>query len=126
MAVPPSSQTTRQVLKAELDRWVAHQGNTNTLPPAPPGQRNKWNALALKPLRDKVEDHQVDAIIEALGFVLGAEAVTTLLDALHLSPQAAKERQLTTAMWILRGGLADITASHRPKTNKKPRRPQTT
>lgn len=117
---------TRQVLKADLDRWLAHQGNADAPPPERPGQRNKWNALALEPLRDKLEDYQMDTLIEALGFVLGAEAVTTLLDALHLSPEAAKERQLTTAMWILRGGLADITANNKPKPNKKPQRPQST
>lgn len=116
----------RQVLKADLDRRFAHQGNPDVPSPARPAQRNKWNALALKPLRQKLEDYQVDALIEALGFVLGAEAVTTLLDALHLSPEAAKERQLTTAMWILRGGLADITANDKPEASEKPQRSQTT
>lgn len=116
----------RQVLKADLERWFSQQSGDGAPAPARPGQRNKWNALALDPLRDKLEDYQVDTLVEALGFVLGAEAVTTLLDALHLSPEAAKERQLTTAMWILRGGLADITANGNPEPNKKPRRPRST
>ncbi len=87
-----------------------------------PGQRNKWNALALQPLRDRLEDHQVDSLVEALGFVVGVEAVVTLLDALRLSPEAAKERQLKTAMWILRGGLAEIAGPQTPKPPKKPPR----
>ena len=70
----------------------------------------------------KLEDFQVDSLIEALGFVVGTEAVVTLLDVLELSPNAAKERQLTTAMWILRGGLADIATSERPNPKKSSRR----
>jgi AcrR family transcriptional regulator len=98
----------RQVMRTVLERWFAVQGDEGT-PRQRPGQRNKWNALALQPLRDVLEDDQVDSLIEALGFVVGVEAVTVLLDVLDLSPDAAKERQLTTAMWILRGGLAEIT-----------------
>lgn len=110
---------TRQVMKASLDRWLAQQGSDREPRPVRPGQRNKWNALALQPLRDKLEDHQVDSLVEALGFVVGAEAVITLLDALQLSPEAAKERQLTTAMWILRGGLAEIAETEKPRPTKK-------
>lgn len=116
--------TARQVLKASLDRWLAAEDDDKLPTPARPGQRNKWNALALEPLRDQLEDYQVDALVEALGFVVGAEAVTTLLDVLHLSPQAAKERQLTTAMWILRGGLAEMATAQKPKPNNKPKRPR--
>ncbi len=98
----------RQVMKTSIDRWFASRGVPEDERPVRPGLRNKWYALALQPLRDSLEDHQVDGLIEALGFVVGTEAVITLLDALHLSPEAAKERQLTTALWILRGGLAEI------------------
>jgi len=108
----------RQMIKSSLDRWFATQGTDDERQSARPGQRNKWNALALAPLRDTFEDHQVDALVEALGFVVGTEAVLTLLDVLHLSPEAAKERQLTTALWILRGGLAEMTAAPKKKTGK--------
>ena len=109
---------TRQLMKTSLDRWFAQQGTGGVDRPVRPGQRNKWNDLALRPLRDKLEDHQVDALVEALGFVLGTEAAVTLLDALQLSPEAAKERQLTTALWILRGGLAEAAAPARSKPRK--------
>ena len=109
----------RQVMKTSIDRWFAQQDIDNEPRPVRPGQRNKWNALALQPLRDKLEDHQVDSLVEALGFVVGAEAVVTLLDVLHLSPEAAKERQLTTAMWILRGGLAEIAGAEKPKKKRR-------
>jgi AcrR family transcriptional regulator len=111
---------TRRVMKTSLDRWFAQQGDDHEPRPVRPGMRNKWNALALQPLRSTLEDHEVDALVEGLGFVVGAEAVMTLLDVLHLSPEAAKERQLTTAMWILRGGLADIAAAGTQK-RRKPR-----
>jgi AcrR family transcriptional regulator len=109
---------TRQAMKASLDRWFAQQASDREARPVRPGRRNKWNALALAPLRDRLEDHHVDSLVEALGFVVGAEATLTLLDALQLSPQAAKERQLTTALWILRGGLAEIAAAERPRTKR--------
>ncbi len=112
----------RQVIKTSLDRWFAQQGGDQPLRPVRPGQRNKWNALALEPLRDELEDFQVDSLIEALGFVVGTEAVVTLLDVLELSPDAAKERQLTTAMWIVRGGLADIGKPEKSDPKKRPRR----
>lgn len=113
----------RQVMRTSIDRWFAQQGTDGEARPGRPGQRNKWNALALQPLRGKLEDDQVDALVEALGFVVGAEAVITLFDALQLSPEAAKERQLMTAMWILRGGLAELAPAEKPEPKKKPRRP---
>lgn len=116
---------TRQVVKTSIDRWFAQQGVEGERRPVRPGQRNKWNALALEPLRDRLEDHQVDSMVEALGFVVGVEAVVTLLDALQLSPEAAKERQLTTALWILRGGLAEIAGSQTPNRTRKPLRRRT-
>jgi hypothetical protein len=114
----------RHVMKTSLDRWFAEQGNAGEPRPVRPGQRNKWNALALQPLRDKLEDHQVDSLVEALGFVVGVEAVIALLDALQLSPEVAKERQLRTAMWILRGGLGEMAGPEKTKPTNKPRRPQ--
>src|SRR5206468_1832495 len=104
----------RQVVRTSLDRWFAQQGSDGEPRAVRPGQRNKWNSLALQPLRDQLEDHQVDSLVEALGFVVGADAVVTLFDVLQLSPDAAKERQLTTAMWILRGGLAQFATAEKP------------
>ena len=110
----------RQTMKASLDRWFAAQSKEDEERERPvrPGLRNKWNSLALEPLRGVLEDDQVDALVEALGFVIGVEAVMTLFDVLHLSPEAAKQRQLTTALWILRGGLADF-ANAKPAPKKK-------
>jgi AcrR family transcriptional regulator len=109
----------RQMMKTSLDRWFTQQGSDEQPRPVRAGQRNKWNALALDPLRDELEDYEVDSLVEALGFVVGADAVPILLDVLNLSPQAAKERQLTTAMWILRGGLAEIAAAKKPKAKRR-------
>jgi AcrR family transcriptional regulator len=114
----------RQAMKASLDRWFAQLGDDQKPGPVRPGQRNKWNALALRPLRDRLEDYQVDSLVEALGFVLGAEAVVTLLDVLQLSPEAAKERQLTSALWMLRGGLAEFTTAKKAKLGPKRQPPR--
>lgn len=116
----------RQLMKTSLDRWFAQQGSEEAPRPVRPGQRNKWNALALEPLRDKLEDFEVDSLVEALGFVVGTEAVVVLLDALGLSPEAAKERQLMTATWVLRGGLAGMGRSEKPTLRKRSRRSSST
>jgi AcrR family transcriptional regulator len=100
----------RRSAKASLDRWFAQQGTDDADRSVRPGERVRWIALALQPLRTTLEDHQVDSIAEALAFVVGAEAVVTALDVLHLSPEAAKERMLVTTRWILRAGLAEAQA----------------
>ncbi len=109
----------RQLMKASLDRWFAEEATGGEPRRGRPGARNRWNALVLEPLRDELDDDEFDALVEALGFVVGTEAVITLLDVLKLSPEAAKERQLATARWILRGGLADVTTRRAAKPKKK-------
>jgi hypothetical protein len=47
------------------------------------------------------------------------EAAITLLDVLGLSPEAAKERTMTTAKWILRAGLDDAKRSASTRTRPK-------
>jgi AcrR family transcriptional regulator len=81
--------------------------------PTRPGQRNRWNALAVEPLRGALTDDEIDGLIEALGLAWGTEAAITLYDVLELEPEAAKQRMLTTCKWILRGALADARATAR-------------
>lgn len=109
----------RRAAKASLDGWFAQQARGEEPRSNRPRNRNRWNALALRPLRDQLEDHQVDAIVEALGLAWGSEPTITLLDVLDLSPEAAKERMLTAALWILRSGLAAANADRPPP---RPRR----
>lgn len=108
----------RQSAKASLDRWFAQQG-TDADRPVRPSERVRWIALALEPLHATLEDFEIDSIAEALAFVVGAEAVVTALDVLHLSPEAAKERMLVTARWVLRAGLADAGAGTAKPTSKE-------
>lgn len=110
----------RRATKAGLDRWFAQQGTDDVDRATRAGIRNKWIGVALEPLLGQLEDYQVDSIAEALGFVIGVEATITLLDVLGLSPEAAKERALVTARWILRAGLAEA-ASTKPVTKKRKR-----
>jgi AcrR family transcriptional regulator len=109
----------RQSAKASLDRWFAQQGTDDVDRPVRPSERVRWIALALEPLRTTLEDFEVDSIAEALAFVVGAEAVVTALDVLRLSPEAAKERMLVTARWVLRAGLADAGAGSAKPTARK-------
>jgi AcrR family transcriptional regulator len=109
----------RQSAKASLDRWFAQQGTDDPDRPVRPSERVQWIALALGPLRTTLEDFEVDSIAEALAFVIGAEAVVTALDVLHLSPEAGKDRMLTTARWVLRAGLAEANAGPRKRSARK-------
>jgi len=98
----------RQMAKTSLDRWFAQQRNGDTeRRPTRPGHRNRWNALVVEPLRGTLTDAELAGLIEALGLGWGTESVIVLYDVLHLEPEAAKHRMLTTCQWILRGALAD-------------------
>lgn len=98
----------RRSVKVSIESWFAQHARGEEDPQiARPRQRTRWNAFALEPLRGRLDDADVDALIEALGLVWGAEPAITYLDVLDLSPESAKERMLTTAMWILQAGLAD-------------------
>ncbi len=104
----------RQSAKTSLDKWFAQQGTADADRVTRPAERMRWIELALEPLRTTLQDRQVDSIAEALGLVIGAEAVVSALDVLHLSPQAAKERTVLTARWIVRAALAEADAGKSP------------
>lgn len=98
----------RQMAKTSLDRWFAQQRqNQRERRPTRPGRRNRWNALAVEPLRGMLTDAELAGLIEALGLAWGTESVIVLYDVLQLEPEAAKHRMLTTCRWILRGALTD-------------------
>lgn len=96
----------RRMIKTSLDRWAATQGAPADERPTRPGIRRRWIALALQPLRDELDGARVDEIEQGLAFLLGGETVVALVDAVQLTPEAAKQRQMTTALWILREGRA--------------------
>jgi AcrR family transcriptional regulator len=109
----------RQAMRAGIERWFAQQGTEAADRATRAGMRNKWIGRALDPLRGELEDFQLDSIAEGLAFVIGVEAVITLLDVLGLSPDAAKERTMTTARWILRAGLDEARHSAAPTKRRK-------
>lgn len=97
----------RQMAKTSLDRWFAQQRNGDSEQrPTRPGRRNRWNALAVEPLRGVLTDEELAGLIEALGLGWGTEAMIVLYDVLELDSEAAKHRMLTTCRWILQGALA--------------------
>ncbi len=109
----------RRSTKASIESWFAQHARGEEPHVARPRQRTRWNSLALEPLRGRVDDHHIDAMVEALSLVWGAEPVITYLDVLNLSPDAAKERMLSTARWIVRAGLAE--AARREPSSASPR-----
>jgi AcrR family transcriptional regulator len=106
----------RQMAKTSLDRWFAQQRNGGgERRPTRPGRRNRWNALAVEPLRGTLTDAELAGLIEALGLAWGTESMIALYDVLELEPDAAKQRMLTTCRWILRGALADAGRGSEPQ-----------
>ncbi len=105
----------RQATKAGLDRWFSQHGTEDVDRRTRAGIRNKWIGEVLEPLRGQLEDFEIDSIAEGLAYVIGGEAVITAFDVLGLSPEAAKERTMTTAKWILRAGLDEAKHPAAPK-----------
>jgi AcrR family transcriptional regulator len=99
----------RQAVRTGLERWFEGQGATEPVAALADG-RNGLNELVVAPLRGELDDARIDALVEALGVMVGPENVVTLIDVLHLTPEAAKERILTTARWLLHRWLAEASA----------------
>lgn len=98
----------RQMAKTSLDRWFAQQRHADSeRRPTRPARRNRWNALAIEPLRGDLSDDEVTGLAEALGLGWGTEAMIVLYDVLELNTEAAKHRMLNTCRWILQGALVD-------------------
>jgi AcrR family transcriptional regulator len=73
------------------------------------GRRNGLIREVLTPLMGALSEQDFDRIANALGLVLGTEAMIALTDAVGLDAPAAKVALLDAGRWLLAGALAELT-----------------
>lgn len=72
------------------------------------GRRITMIDVVVAPLRATLPAADVDRIAHALGMVVGAEVVISLIDALRLDVNDAKQTLLDANRWLLAGALAEL------------------
>lgn len=98
----------RWLTKSSLDRWFAQQNMPAAeRQPVREARRHRWNSLAIEPLRGRLSDEECERLVVALDLIWGPETVVALYDVSGIDSEAAKETQLRTGLWILRGAIAD-------------------
>jgi AcrR family transcriptional regulator len=99
----------RRATQIALERWL-RQGEAVEHRPAPEraGQRDVLAREVLAPVAGRVPEHDVDRIANALGLVLGSEAMIAVTDALGHDVPAAKNALLDAGRWILAGALSEL------------------
>lgn len=76
--------------------------------PVRQGRRIAMIDVVLAPLRDTLPAADIERIAHALGMVVGAEVVLSLIDALNLDVDVAKHTLLDANRWLLAGALAEL------------------
>ena len=77
--------------------------------PVRQGRRTAMIDTVLAPLRTTLPDQDIERIAHALGMVVGAEIVLSLIDALNLDTDTAKQTLLDANRWLLAGALTELT-----------------
>ena len=79
------------------------------------GRRNDYIALVVEPLHGLLTDDDVDRIADALGVVVGTDAMLALTDGVGLDGDDAKRGMLDAARWLLTGALAELDPANRQR-----------
>jgi hypothetical protein len=105
----------RRVAQIALEQWFRQRDAADGHPiPHRAVRRNVLIAEVLSPLAGTLPEQDVDRIANALGLVLGNEAVIALTDAVGLDAPAAKDALLDAGRWLLAGALAELADSVTP------------
>ena len=72
------------------------------------GRRNQHIATVVAPLRDRFTDNDADRIANALGVVVGTDAMLAVTDAVCLEGDEARQAMLDAARWTLAGAIAEL------------------
>jgi AcrR family transcriptional regulator len=100
----------RQAAKAALDQWFRQvSADDSERVPIRQGRRNKQIRRVVAPLDGMLPKKDVERIAHALGLVIGAEAMISLVDAVGLDVPAAKKTLLDAGRWLLAGALAELS-----------------
>lgn len=99
----------RRIAKSSLDQWFRQQSLSDGEPvPVRQGRRNDQIRLALAPLAEQLPASAVERLAHALGLLVGAEPMISLIDAVALTVPEAKETLLDAARWMLAGALSEL------------------
>lgn len=109
----------RRFVKNAVDHSLDPKRSTDD-GPVRQGRRITMIDVVLAPLRDTLPPKDVERIAHALGMVVGAEIVLSLIDALNLDVDEAKQTLLDANRWLLAGALAELTPD---QTTQHPRQP---
>jgi AcrR family transcriptional regulator len=100
----------RRVAQIALEQWFRQRDAVDGQQiPNRAGRRNTLIGEVLRPLAGTLPEQDFDRIANALGLVLGTEAMIALTDAVGLDAPAAKDALLDAGRWLLAGALAELT-----------------
>ena len=96
----------RRVAQIALEQWFRQrEAPDDQQMPIRAGRRNELIGEVLSPLAGTLPEHDFGRVANALGLVLGTEAMIALTDAVGLDAPAAKDALLDASRWLLAGAL---------------------
>jgi AcrR family transcriptional regulator len=99
----------RRIAKNALEQWFRQQAAPDEeRVPVRQGRRKDQIRQAIAPLADQLPDTAMDRLAHALGLLVGAEPMISLIDAIGLDVPEAKQTLLDAARWMLTGALAEL------------------
>jgi AcrR family transcriptional regulator len=105
----------RRVAQIALEQWFRRRAAPDDQQiPIRAGRRNELIREVLRPLAGALPEHDCERIANALGLVIGTEAMIALTDAVGLDAPTAKEALLDASRWLLAGALGELTESLAP------------
>jgi len=105
----------RRIAQIALELWFRQRDPADDREiPNRAGRRNELISEVLSPLGGTLPEREFDRIANALGLVLGTEAMIALIDAVGLDAPTAKDALLDAGRWLLAGALAELADSVAP------------
>jgi AcrR family transcriptional regulator len=101
----------RRAAQMAMEQWFRHRAADDQQIPNRAGRRNGLIREVLSPLVGTLPAQDFDRIANALGLVLGTEAMIALTDAVGLDSAAAKEALLDAGRWLLAGAFTELQAA---------------
>jgi len=105
----------RRVAQIALEQWFRQrEGPADLQLPKRAGRGNELVREVLSPLAGRLPEHDFDRVANAVGLVIGTEAMISLTDAAGLDAPAAKDTLLDAGRWLLAGALAELADAATP------------
>jgi len=111
----------RRAAQIAMEQWFRQRDAADDQQiPNRAGRRNEMIREVLSPLGGTLPEQDVDRIANALGLVLGTEAMIALTDAVGLDAPTAKDALLDAGRWLLAGALAELRDAEAPAETGQP------